>query len=85
MRLAMARSKSTQPTFEQAMEQLEAITDQIESGEVGLDESLTQYECGMKLIKRCRTILDTAEKRIAELSTDAQGGLTMEQTAENHE
>lgn len=81
----MARSKSTQPTFEQAMEQLGAITEQIESGDIGLAESLTQYERGMKLIKRCRTILETAEKRIAELSSDAQGGLTMDQTDKNHE
>jgi exodeoxyribonuclease VII small subunit len=79
----MARSKSAQPSFEQAMEQLEMITDQIESGEMELAESLAQYERGIKLIKRCRTILDTAEKKIAELGSDAKGGLTMEQPAEN--
>ena len=72
---AMARSKDKPPSFEQAIEQLEAIIENIESGQVGLEQSIAQYEQGMKLIKRCRSILDTAEKRIADLDTDDQGGL----------
>ncbi len=54
--------------FESAMEALEAITDKIESGEIGLEQSLTEYERGMKLIARCRDILDRAEHRVAELT-----------------
>lgn len=54
--------------FEGAMEALEAITDKIESGEIGLEQSLTEYERGMKLIARCREILDRAEQRVAELT-----------------
>lgn len=72
----MARSKEKKLSFEKAIEQLEAITDQIESGQIGLEESLKQYEQGMKLIKQCRTILDAAEKRITHLGTDASGGLS---------
>ena len=55
-------------TFEAAMEALEAITDRIESGEIGLEQSLTEYERGMRLIARCREVLDKAEHRVAELS-----------------
>ncbi len=55
-------------TFEQAMEALEAITDRIESGEIGLERSLTEYERGMGLIARCREVLDRAEQRVTELS-----------------
>ncbi len=77
---AMARSKTTQPTFEQAIEQLEAITEKIESGDVGLAESLTQYEHGMKLIGRCRAMLDDAEKRIAKLSADSKCGLMLDES-----
>jgi len=75
----MARSKEKTPSFERAIEQLEAITDQIESGQIGLEESLKQYEQGMKLIKQCRSILDAAEKRIAHLGADGAGGLSGDQ------
>jgi len=63
------------PSFEEAIEQLEAIIDRIESGEVGLEAALSQYERGMGLIQRCRTILDSAQKKIAELTVDEQGRL----------
>lgn len=55
-------------SFEQAIEKLESMIDDIESGEVGLEEAIARYEQGQKLVKRCRTILDKAEQRIAELS-----------------
>ncbi len=57
----MAKEKQT---FEQAMETLEGIVERIESGQIGLAESITEYEQGVKLIKQCRTILDAAEKKI---------------------
>ncbi len=54
------------------------MIDQIESGEVGLEEALRRYEEGTALIRRCRSILDAAERKISELSgegeADAQGG-----------
>lgn len=61
--------------FEQAIDQLEQLIEQIESGEIGLEESLKRYEHGTKLIRRCRAILDSAEKKIAELTADENGGL----------
>lgn len=72
-----------QVTFEQAVERLEQIIDRIESGEVGLEDSLVQYERGMKLVGRCRTILDQAEKRFAELTTDEDGNLAIDQDDED--
>jgi exodeoxyribonuclease VII small subunit len=51
-------------TFEQSVAQLEAIVQAIESGQIGLEESLAKYEQGMKLVGHCRGILDRAEKRI---------------------
>ena len=61
--------------FEEAIQQLEAIIDGIESGQSGLEQSLASYERGMKVITRCRSILDTAQKRIAELTVDRDGQL----------
>lgn len=60
-----------QPSFEHSVAQLEAIVAAIESGQIGLEESLAKYEQGMALVKRCRGILDRAEKRI-ELLTEQQ-------------
>lgn len=60
-------------SFEQAIDKLEDIVERIESGEVGLEQALEQYEQGQTLIKRCRGILDQAERRIAELTQDADG------------
>lgn len=67
--------------FEQALEQLEQIIEGIESGDTGLEESLSQYEKGMKLIGHCRAILSTAEKRIAELTTEEKNVLTVKADA----
>lgn len=60
-------------TFEQSVAQLEQIVAAIESGQIGLEESLARYEQGMALVKRCRTILDSAEKRIEQLSETKEG------------
>ena len=62
-----------QPTFEESVDQLEKIVAAIESGQIGLEESLARYEQGMELVKRCRGILDRAEKRIELLSQTPQG------------
>jgi exodeoxyribonuclease VII small subunit len=62
-------------TFEQSVAQLEQIVAAIESGQIGLEESLAKYEQGMELVKRCRAILDRAEKRIEQL-TETKDGLT---------
>ncbi|MEX0746112.1 MAG: exodeoxyribonuclease VII small subunit [Phycisphaeraceae bacterium] len=64
--------------FDEAMARLETLVEQIESGEVGLEQALAQYEHGIALIKRCRTVLNTAEQRIAELTTTADGELKID-------
>lgn len=63
-------------SFEQALGQLEELIDQIESGEIGLEESLQRYEQGAALIKRCKSVLDGAQQKIAELSAGPDGGLS---------
>lgn len=71
----MAGNKDKSPKFEEAIHELESIIDRIESGEIGLEECVIQYERGMKLATRCREILDTVQKRITELTKDASGKL----------
>lgn len=68
----MAKKK---PTFEEALEQLEELTRQIEQGEIGLEESITKYEEGMKLVQHCRDVLGKAEHKIEQLQQRADGSL----------
>ena len=49
-------------TFEQAMAELEAVVDQLDRGEVALDESIKLYERGALLKKRCEQKLKEAEE-----------------------
>ncbi len=61
--------------FEEALAKLEAIAEQIESGEIGLEASIDKYEEGMGLVARCRDILSQAEQRIQKLQENAEGEL----------
>ena len=65
--------KTDEIPYEQLIEQLEGIVDQIEAGELGLEESIKGYEQGVELVKRARSILDRAEQRITELNAEALG------------
>lgn len=62
-----------QPSFEEALKELEALADRIERGEIGLEESIKQYEQGMKLVAHCRAILTRAEQRIEKLQPGPPG------------
>ena len=55
-------------SFEDAIKELTNIVGKIEQGEIPLQDSLSQYERGMALIKHCQNILRTAEKRIEKIS-----------------
>ena len=68
----MAKRK---PTFEEALKQLETLAEQIERGQVGLEESIKKYEEGMALVKQCREILAKAEHRIQQLHEGPDGTL----------
>ena len=59
-------------SFEQAIKQLTDIVSKIEGGQIPLQASLEQYEHGMALIKHCRGILTSAEKRIEKISKQQQ-------------
>ncbi len=67
--------------FEDALERLELIVDQLESGNLALEESLKVFEEGVGLARRCAKYLDDAEKRIEILTRDENGLLTTESLA----
>lgn len=60
-------------SFEEAMKELEAVVDQLERGDVALDASITLYERGAALKKRCEDELKRAEEKVAAITLDADG------------
>ena len=71
----MSKTKEKALKFEEAIARLEEIVGRIESGEIGLEESLAAYEQGMKLVGHCRSILEVTEQKIGELKVDGKGRL----------
>ncbi|UOF92936.1 exodeoxyribonuclease VII small subunit [Fodinisporobacter ferrooxydans] len=58
-------------TFETALNRLEQIVRQLESGELPLDQAIAQFQEGMQLAKVCRDRLDQAEQKIEMLVQEA--------------
>lgn len=61
----MGKKKET--SFESSLLRLEEISSQLESGEVGLEESIRLYEEGIELAKICYSTLKNAELKVTEL------------------
>ena len=64
--------------FEDALQRLERIVDQLEAGNLPLEESLKVFEEGVGLARHCARYLDEAEKRIEVLTRDESGTLKTE-------
>jgi exodeoxyribonuclease VII small subunit len=66
----MANSKNKndanqpEPTFEEALERLEAIVGQMEDGTLGLDDLMARFEEGQALIRLCTGKLNEVEKKV---------------------
>ncbi len=63
----MTDSKDNLKDFEQSLQNLEKIVSNMESGELGLEESLAQFEKGIKLARNCQDTLTNAEFRVEQL------------------
>lgn len=57
-------------TYEEAIARLEEITGQLEKGGIPLEQSLKLFEEGTKLSAYCYKILNEAQQKVKELSTD---------------
>ena len=70
----MAKKQS----FEQAMETLENIVQELESGDLALEKAMHRFEEGIKLSKFCSDKLDETEKKISVLLHDNKGNIAEE-------
>ena len=63
---------SKEINFEETMQELEKIVQELEKGDLNLDDSINKFEEGMKLSKQCSDLLENAEKRITILLKDGE-------------
>jgi exodeoxyribonuclease VII small subunit len=66
-------SEKNQPTIEQAMERLEKLVEEMESGQLPLDKLIAGYEEGVRLVRLCQEKLDAAEQKIQIITRNAAG------------
>jgi exodeoxyribonuclease VII small subunit len=62
-------------SFEKAMQQLEQIVQEMESGKLSLENALKKFEEGIKLSRFCSQLLEETEKRITLLIENANGSI----------
>jgi exodeoxyribonuclease VII small subunit len=65
-------------SFEAALGRLEAIVERLESGEVGLEESIRIYEEGIKIKSFCEKKLSEAQMRVEKIVPGADGAVQTE-------
>ena len=66
-----------QKSFESSLAELEQIVEQLENGDLPLEESLKLFETGVRLSRECRERLTEAERRIEVLMKDGDGKLQL--------
>lgn len=66
------------PSFEESLKRLETVVDQLEKGELTLEESLKLFEEGVNLTASCKQELDAAEGKVQMLVKQRDGSLKAE-------
>ncbi|WP_299842749.1 exodeoxyribonuclease VII small subunit [uncultured Roseovarius sp.] len=69
----MTDTPISEMSFEVAMRELEQVVGKLERGDVALEDSITLYERGAELKKRCEAKLLEAEEKVAAITLDAEG------------
>lgn len=69
----MSDTPVSEMSFEAAMQELEQVVGKLERGDVALEQSITLYERGAELKKRCEAKLKEAEEKVAAITLDADG------------
>lgn len=72
-------------SFESSLTELERIVDQLEAGDLSLEESLKLFEQGIKLSRDCQKRLDEAERKVEALLKNSDGGYKIESFEEPEE
>lgn len=68
---ATPKSDTDTPNFEQAMQELEALVERMEKGDLTLEQSLKDFERGVALTRICQSALRDAEQKVQMLTKQA--------------
>jgi exodeoxyribonuclease VII small subunit len=68
-----SKPPGAEPNFEKAMDRLEAIVEQMETGKLPLEDLIVRYEEGMNLVKVCQERLTNAEQKIEIIARNNAG------------
>ena len=72
----MTKNKPSERDFEASLKELEQIVEQLEAGDLPLEQSLALFEQGVRLSRDCQKRLDEAERRVEILLKDEAGSYT---------
>jgi exodeoxyribonuclease VII small subunit len=70
--------KEQEIRFEEGYQELVQIIDQLEAGDLSLDDSMALFERGRSLVLLCEKQLNSAELRVSQLLSDGDGNLRTE-------
>ncbi len=70
-------------SFEEQITELEKIINELENGNLNLDDSVVKFEEGMKISKECSKMLENAEKKITILLNGENGEIKEENFTAN--
>jgi exodeoxyribonuclease VII small subunit len=73
------KQREAELNFESAMDRLEKIVEQMESGKLPLEDLIVRYEEGMNLVKICQERLANAEQKIEIIARNSAGKTTVKQ------
>jgi exodeoxyribonuclease VII small subunit len=73
----MLKTDSSNKNFESALQELESVVEQLESGDLSLEDSLAAFEKGVGLVKYCNQKLNEVEEKVEVLLRDNQGRLQL--------
>jgi len=73
----MAKKDPQDKAFDAALEELEGVVEQLESGDLSLEDSLAAFEKGVGLVKYCNQKLSEVERKVEVLVKDKEGKLQL--------
>ncbi|MGH7823956.1 MAG: exodeoxyribonuclease VII small subunit [Candidatus Binatia bacterium] len=71
----MSKENSSSKEFEVALDELSRLVEQLEAGDLSLEDSLSAFEKGVALVKYCNQKLSEVEKKVELLVKDKNGKL----------
>lgn len=72
--ISTAADDDASPDFEASLEELEALVERLEQGDLPLEESLRSFERGVALTRQCQSALASAQQKVEILLAQGQGG-----------